>query len=128
MRKFLLLMFVSMLMMVAGPAWSDTVRHVLQCQQEDGTSDSKVEAIASEWLEAAKKIKGAEDLELNLNFPVAANAGEVDFLTVMIAPSFAAWGAFLDNYPGSEAEKVDNKYQDNIDCSNGSLWESVKVE
>ena len=128
MKKVMLLMVISMLMVVAGPAWSDNVRQVLKCEQEEDTSDSKVEAIATEWLKAAKQIKGAENLELNLNFPVAAAAGEVDFLMVVIAPSFAEWGAFMDNYPGSEAEKIDDKYEDNIDCGDASLWESAKIK
>ena len=128
MKKLMLLLFVSMLVVVAGPAWSDTVRQVLKCEQSEDTSDSKVEAIATEWLEAAKKIKGAENLELNLNFPVAAAAGEVDFLMVVIAPSFSEWGAFMDNYPGSEAEKIDDKYENDLDCGDGSLWESAKIK
>ena len=128
MKKLMLLLFVSMLVVVAGPAWSDTVRQVLKCEQSEDTGDSKVEAIAAEWLEAAKKIKGAENLELNLNFPVAAAAGEVDFLMVVIAPSFAEWGAFMDNYPGSEAEKIDDKYENDLDCGDASLWESAKIK
>ena len=128
MKKLTLLLFVSMLLVVAGPAWSDNVRQVLKCEQSESTGDSKVEAIAAEWLKAAKKIKGAENLEVNLNFPVAAAAGEVDFLMVVIAPSFVEWGAFMDNYPGSEAEKIDDKYEDNIDCGDASLWESAKVK
>ena len=128
MKKLMLLLFISMLMVVAGPAWSDTVRQLLKCEQAEGISDAKVEAIATEWLKAAKKIKGAENLELNLNFPVAAAAGETDFVMVMIAPSFSEWGAFMDNYPGSEAEKIDDKYKDDLDCGNGTLWESVLVK
>ena len=120
-------MFTSMLMMIAGPAWSDSAVHILQCQHDDEMSDEQVEVISAEWLKVAKEIKGGENLELYLNFPVAAKAGDVDFLIILIAPSFAEWGAFMDNYVGSAAEKHDEKHADGVDCGDGSLWESVKI-
>jgi len=128
MKKLILLMFFAVLMVVTAPAWSDSVRQVLKCEQSENTSDSKVEAIAKEWLKAAKNIKGAENLELNLNFPVAAAAGEVDFVMVVLSPSFTEWGAFMDNYHGAEDAKVDDKDEDDVDCGDASLWESVKVK
>ncbi len=128
MKKLMLLLFVSTLMMVAGPAWSDEAVHILTCEQDDDTSDEKVEAISAEWLKAAKAVKGGENLHLRLNFPVAAKAGEVDFLIILTAPSFAEWGAFMDNYAGSAAEGLDEKHKDDLDCGDGSLWESVKIK
>lgn len=128
MKKFVLLMLTSMLMVVAGPVWSDEAVHILTCEQDEETTDEQVEAISAEWLKAAKEIKGAENIHLRLNFPVAAKAGEVDFLIILTAPSFAEWGAFMDNYAGSAAEKIDDKYKDDLDCGDGSLWESVKIE
>lgn len=121
-------MFTSMLMMLAGPAWSDSAVHILNCEQDEETSDQQVEAMAAGWIKAVKGVKGGENLELYLNFPVAAKAGEVDFLMVVIAPSFAEWGTFMDNYAGSAAEKFDDKHTDDVDCGDGSLWESVKIE
>jgi len=128
MKKFMLLMFTSMLMMVAGPAWSDSAVHILSCEQDDDTSDEKVETISTEWLKAAKGIKGGENLELYLNFPVAAKAGEVDFLIILVAPSFGEWGTFMDNYVGSPAAAFDEKHGDDMDCGDGSLWESVEIK
>jgi len=128
MKKFMLLMLASMLMVVAGPAWSDEAVHILKCEQDEETTDEQVEIISAEWLKAANQIKGGENLHLRLNFPVAANAGETDFLIIVTAPTFAEWGAFMDNYAGSGAEKIDDKYQDDLDCGDGSLWESVKIE
>ena len=68
-------MFTSMLMIVAGPAWSTEVLHALQCEQDDDVTDEKIEAISAEWLKAAKTIKGGENLQLRLQFPVAAKVG-----------------------------------------------------
>jgi hypothetical protein len=128
MKKFMLLMFVSMLMVVAAPAWSDSALHALTCEQDEEVSDDKVEAIAAEWFKAAKTVKGGENLQFFLNFPVAAKTGEVDVAMILIAPSFSEWGAFMDNYPGSAAEAVDDKYEDDLDCGNGTLWESVEIK
>jgi hypothetical protein len=128
MKKIILLMFVSMLMVVAAPAWSDAALHALTCEQDEETSDDKVEAIANEWFKAAKTVKGGENLQLFLNFPVAAKTGEVDVAMILIAPSFSEWGQFMDNYPGSAAEAIDDKYEDDLDCGNGTLWESVEIK
>ena len=128
MKKFILLMFISMFLMVAGPAWSAEVLHVLTCQQDDETSDAKVEAISAEWIKAVKTIKGGENLRLRLQFPVAAKVGEVDFAMIMVSPSFSEWGEFMDNYPGYAAEAVDEKYVDDLDCGNGTLWESIEIK
>jgi hypothetical protein len=128
MKVFLRLMFISILMMLAAPAWSDAALHTILCEQDEELTDEKVEAISAEWLKAAKTIKGGENLELYLNFPVAAKVGEVDVALIIITPSFAEWGAFMDNYPGSAAEAVDEKYEDDLDCGNGTLWESLKIK
>jgi len=128
MKVLMRFMFVSILMIVAAPAWSDSALHIITCEQDEETSDEKVEEMTAEWFKAAKAIKGGENIELYLYFPIAAKVGEVDLAIAIIAPSFAEWGTFMDNYPGSAAEAIDDKYEDDIDCANGTLWESVKVE
>ena len=128
MKSIMRFMFISILMMVAAPAWSDAALHIITCQQDDELTDEKLEAFSAEWLKAAKTVKGGENLELRLNFPVAAKAGEIDVAIMLIAPSFAEWGEFMDNYAGSAAEDADSKQQDGLDCANGTLWESFKVK
>ena len=128
MKIFSKLMLVSILAMVGAPAWSDAAMHIVLCEQDEEVTDDQVEAIAAEWIKAAKAVKGGENLELYLNFPVAAKAGEVDVAMMLVAPNFAEWGMFTDNYRDSEAENVDDKYEDELDCGDGALWESLKVE
>jgi len=128
MKMFIRLLIVSLLMVMAAPAWADSALHALTCEQDEETTDDQVEAIATEWFKAAKAVKGGEQLEFYLNFPVAAKTGEVDVAMIIIAPSFTEWGTFMDNYPGSAAEAIDDKYEDDLDCGNGTLWESVKIE
>jgi hypothetical protein len=128
MKTFIKLMAISILMMVAAPAWSDSVLNIYFCQQGDEMDDDSVEAAAKAWLKAAKTVKGGENLELSLLFPVAANAGETDVAMALIAPSFGEWGTFMDNYAGSAAEEIDGKNEGHWDCTHSTLWESVNVK
>ena len=88
MKVFVQLMFISMLMILAGPAWADAALHTVLCEQDEEMTDEKVEAVSAEWLKAARTIKGGENLDLYLNFPVAAKVGEVDVALIIIIPSF----------------------------------------
>jgi hypothetical protein len=128
MKVLIQLLIVSMMLILAAPAWADAALHTILCEQGDDLTDEKLEAMSAEWLKAARTIKGGENLELYLNFPVAAKVGEVDVALIIITPSFAEWGAFMDNYPGSAAEAVDAKHEGGLDCGNGTLWESLKIE
>ena len=75
-----------------------------------------------------RAVKGGENLRLRLNFPVAAGVNDFDIVMLMIAPSFAEWGEFTDNYAGSAAEAIDTKYAGEFACGNGALWETMLVE
>jgi len=128
MRIFTSLIIVSILMMVATPAWTDEAMHIVLCEQGDGVTDDQVEQMATKWFAAAKGVKGGENLVMRLNFPVAAKAGEIDVAMMLLTPNFSEWGAFMDNYPNSPAEDVDDEFEEFLDCGDGSLWESVAVK
>ena len=91
MNTFIRMMIISMLMIIAAPAWSDAALHTILCEQSGELTDEKLEAVSAEWLKAARTVKGGENLELYLNFPVAAKIGEVDVALIVMAPSFAEW-------------------------------------
>jgi len=122
------LMIVSMLMIVAAPAYSGSAMQIFHCEQDDDATDEDIDKIASEWLKAAKGMKGGEQLEAYLRYPIAAGAGEHDFTFVLIAPSFEEWGVFTDGYEGSPAQDVDEKWNELADCLDSTVWESQKVE
>jgi hypothetical protein len=128
MKVFVQTFFVSLLMIVAAPAWSDSALHIVTCSQDENTSDAQVEKAAAAWLKAARTVKGGENLKLYLNFPVAAKAGDVDYAFILVAPSFAEWGTFMDSYAGSAAEAVDGKHEGEMDCGDGALWESLEIK
>jgi len=122
------LMLVFMLMLVAAPAYAAEATQMWKCEVLEDFSEAEVIANAGEWLKAARTMKGGEQLEAHVYFPVAVNAiGEADVWFVVTAPSFEEWGKFWDNYAGSPAAAVDQRNQ-KVDCPNSALWESVKIK
>lgn len=121
-------MLVSILLIAATPVYSAAVVQTFKCQQDEEATRADVLAVAAEWLKAAKEMKGGEDLGVHINFPRAAQMGATDFIIFLTAPSFEAWGTFMDGYEGSAASKVDKAMDDRFDCPDSALWETVKVE
>ncbi len=130
MKNIIQLVIVSTLMIVAAPTYSAEVAQVYSCEQDDDASEQDLRDSASEWLKAAKTMKGGENMGVDLYFPIAVAAtGETDFLMVITTPSFAEWGVFWDGYEGSPASKVDQEgSDDNAICPDSALWEKVSVE
>jgi len=134
MNKAIRLMLVSamlfaVVMVAAAPAYSARVTQVFSCEEEDEATESGLKAVAEKWLEAAKTMKGGENLEVSLYFPVAVDkTGEVDFLMLVTAPSFAEWGLFWDGYEGSPASKVDQGSASIAICPDSALWEVIEIK
>jgi hypothetical protein len=122
------LMIISVLLLVAAPTWADDVRHVYHCVQEAGAHDDALAEIASEWLAAARKLEGGENLQVHVHFPVAADVGDVDFLFVVVAPSFLEMGKFLHAYDGSPLEEIDDRFDQLASCPNSALWDSITID
>lgn len=122
------MMIASTLMVAAAPAYSGSATQIFFCQQNDEATDQQVDALATEWLKAAKGVKGGEQLEAYVRYPVAANAVDLDFAFVLVAPSFKDWGEFTDNYEGSPAQELDTKLHEIADCTHSTVWETFKVE
>jgi hypothetical protein len=129
MNTIVRLMLVVMLMLVAAPTFAAEATQMWKCELDDDASEADVTAMAAEWLEAAKTMEGGKNLQASVLFPVAVNAtGEVDLFFVVVAPSFAEWGMFWDNYTGSPAEKVDIKNREKVVCPDSAVWESIKIK
>ena len=129
MKTIVRLMLVFMLIFVAAPAYAGEAIQMWKCEMDDDTTEEEVKAMAQEWLTAAKKVKGGERLEAYVYFPVAVNvSGEVDVWFVVVAPSFAEWGMFWDNYPDSPAAELEERQHQKVVCPDSALWESIKVK
>lgn len=128
MKLIIRLMAISMLMVFAAPAWSASAVHLFHCIAADETTDEALEAISSEWLAAAKQMKGGENLQIFLYFPVAVGAGVHDFSFVLISPNFEQMGAFMDAYAGSPLEEIDDRFDKLAHCPISDMWEAVPVK
>jgi hypothetical protein len=128
MKTAIHLILVSIFLIAAGPVYSGSIVQIFHCEQDADATEEQLEAVASEWLKAARGMKGGEQLQLYLRYPVVADMGEYDFAFVIQAPSLEVWGKFHDSYPGSEASKVDDKFHELADCPDSALWEGIKVE
>ena len=73
-------------------------------------------------------MKGGKDLEVYVEFPIAAAAGDGGFSFVLIAADTKTWGVFNNDYANSPAAKADEAWAEIATCSASSLWQSVKIE
>ena len=129
MKTILGLVFTSMLMIVAAPAYSGVAMQMWKCELDDGVPEQDVIDMAAKWLKSAKTVKGGERLEAYVNFPVAVNdTGESDLIFTVVAPSFEEWGRFWDSYGGSQAAAIEEEHNDKIICPDSAVWESFKVQ
>lgn len=129
MKKVMGSMLVLALLIAVVPANATRVSQVFRCEQDDDATEKQINALAKEWVQAARTMKGGENIEAWVYYPVAVNdMGESDLLFIVVAPSFEEWGVFWDNYEGSAAAKVDGKSQDLFICPDSALWESVPAQ
>jgi len=128
MKTIIRLVIVSLMMVIAAPAYSESFSTFLKCEQDDDASSQDLQAVASKWLKAAKQMKGGDKLEVYLHFPVVAQMGETDFAFVLVAPSLAEWGVFMDGYEGSAAQGFDKEWDELAACPNSALFRSVKIK
>ncbi|GAG20651.1 unnamed protein product [marine sediment metagenome] len=118
----------SMLMIMAGPAYSSGAAHIFVCEEGKDATEEKLEAAAAKWLKAARSMKGGAKFDAYIYYPSAANLKKGDLLFVVVAPSHAAWGTFWDNYKDSPAERADMVNPDLVVCPSSNLFEVVKIK
>jgi hypothetical protein len=129
MKIMLRLVLVSVLIIVAAPAYSGEATQMWKCELDDDVSEQAVTDMVRDWLKAAKQMEGGERLEAYVFFPVAvSDTGESDMMIVLVAPSFTEWGKFWDGYEGSPAAELDSQNDEMMACPDSALWESFKVE
>ena len=128
MRLTIVSVMLSMMMFAAAPARSAEATQMWKCEMGADTTEEEVEAGAAKWLKAARQMDGGDQLEASVLFPVAVNVvGNTDFMFIVVAPSFAEWGKFWDEYQISPDGDADQANAD-VDCPDSALWNSVKVE
>ena len=127
MKTLIRLILISMLMVVASPAYSEAIQ-IFNCELEDEATNDDVYVMAGKWLKAAKTIKGGENLQVFIRFPVASSVDDIDFKFVIATPDFAEWGAFTDAYEATIIVEVDDEFEKIAMCNDASLWEGEEIK
>ena len=127
MKTFIRLMIISILMLIASPAYSEAIQ-IFNCEYEGDATEEDVFGMAEKWLAAAKTLKGGENLQIVVRFPVAASVDDIDFKFVLVTPTFAEWGQFTDNYEASKLQEIDDELFKVADCNDASMWEGEVVK
>ncbi len=129
MTTIMRLTFVSMLMIVAAPAYSATAVHIFDCTISGDASEDQITVAATKWLAAARSMTGGEQFEAYILFPVAAQTNDIDVKFLIVAPSLKSLGAFWDGYSDdSPAARVDDENPGFAECPDSALWSGEKVE
>ena len=129
MKTFSQSLLVSLLLIIAAPAFSDTKMSAVQifeCEFNGDAGASELFEVTAAWIKAARQTKGGKDIDVAIRFPIAegGDAGG-DFRFVIVFPSFAAWGAFTDAYEGSAVEGADENLFKIADCGQSTIWEGI---
>lgn len=127
MKTLIRLMMISILMVVASPAHSEAIQ-IFNCQLEGDATNEDLMEMAKKWLDAAKTIKGGENLQVFIRHPVSAAVDHIDFKFVIATPDFAAWGAFTDAYESSTIADIDDEFEKIAICSESTLWEGGEIK
>ncbi len=127
MKTLIRLVIISMLMVVASPAYAEAIQ-IFNCEYEGEATEDDVFDMAGKWLAAAKSTKGGENIRIFIRFPVAASVDDIDFKFVLVTPDFAEWGAFTDAYELSKLEEIDDELDKVADCDDASLWEGGEIK
>ncbi len=129
MKTFSQSLLVSLLLVIAAPAFSDAKMQAVQIFECEFIGDAGAEqllAVTATWLKAARSTKGGKEIDVAIRFPIAegGDAGG-DFRFVIVFPSFSAWGMFTDAYEGSKVEGADKDLFKIADCGQSTIWEGI---
>ena len=116
------------MILLSTAASADSVVQLWNCKVDDNKTPADVVAVSSAWLKAAKSMEGGEDLEVFVEFPMAANAAFGEFTFVLVSADAKTWGLFNNGYADSPAAEADEAWNAVASCSSSSLWESIKIE
>ena len=129
MKKAFIGSFTAALMLLfTAPAFADSILHIWSCELRDGKTNDDLVAVSEAWLKAAKGMDGGADVQVTLEFPIAADAGDGEFSFVLTIDDTKTWGVFNNDYGDSAAGEADEAWFEVATCSKSSLWTSVDIE
>jgi hypothetical protein len=128
-KKLLATLAITATMMFSAPAFADSVLHIWKCKINDGYTGADVTAASVAWLEAARKVEGGADMDVFLDWPIAAHVGDGEFNFVMAVADEQTWGTFYGSEAASDAmEAANTAWTEVAACSSSSMWYSNELE
>jgi len=128
-KRLIALLAASVMLLFTASASADSVVHIWTCELNDGKTGDDVVAASSAWLKAARSMEGGEDLEVFLEFRIAANVGDDSFNFVLVAANEKTWGVWYGGSdPDSVMQEANTTWAEVAACSGSSLWASVEIE
>ena len=128
-KRLIALLTTTVMLLFTTSAFADSVVHLWTCELNDGKTGEDVVAASSSWLEVAKTMEGGTDLELYLEFRIAANVGDDSFNFVLIAADEKTWGTWYgSDDPDSAMQDANTAWSEVATCSGSSLWYSVEIK
>ena len=127
-KRIIASLTASVMFLLTAPAFADSIVQIWDCKLNDGKTGEDLAAVSSAWLKAAKSMEGGDAIQVSLEFPVAAPAGDGRFNFVMIIADTKTWGVFNNDYSDSPAGEADEAWGEVATCSGSSLWASVDIE
>jgi hypothetical protein len=113
----------------AAPADSNEIVHIYHCSLGEGVTEEMLEAAVQDWLKALRTLDGGERVKIEILWPVAAQMGDQDFMTVVTYPSFTAFGRSWEAYKDdTAAAKWEALQGEKWACPDSALWEGVNIE
>ena len=113
----------------AAPADSNEIVQIYHCSLGEGVTEEMLEAAVQDWLKALRTLDGGERIKIEILWPVAAQMGDKDFMTVVTYPSFTAWGRSWEAYKDdTAAAKWEALQGEKWACPDSALWEQVTIE
>lgn len=112
-----------------APALSNDFEQVWSCTLRPGQSLDDARSAAAAWLQAAREMRGGDQLGLSLRWPIVVADSAEQFEFVIRASSLENWGTFYDRYdPASAVGKADEAFAQVASCSGSTLWELIVVD
>jgi hypothetical protein len=113
----------------AAAADSNEIVHLYHCSLGEGVTEEALETAVQDWLKALRALDGGEGIKIEILWPVAAQMGDKDFMTVVTYPSFTSWGRSWEAYKDdTAAAKWEALQGEKWACPDSDLWEGVDVE
>jgi len=125
MKKFLAVLFTSILLMTGGVALADPVVEIWTCTLKEGKTAEDAHAIGKKWTAIARKLSGNDEITSSFVTSVVGDAN--GFMWVDTYPSLEVWAAAQAAFESSDEYAPVGEALDAVESCSGNRLYSAKV-